>query len=113
VHDAATGNHPVDLVRPDTLSETQTVTMQDLALEQIGDRGQPDMRMRPHIERAAGREFDRSHLVEEDERADATSLRGRQHPSHDDAVAQGTLRGNDSRLDHHRILTGTIVRRAK
>ncbi len=44
--------------------------MQDLAVEQIGDRGEPDVRMRAHVDALAGQELGRPHLVEEDERAD-------------------------------------------
>ena len=51
-------------------------------VEQIGDRGKPDMRMRAHVEALAAAEFDRAHLVEKNERADHAALRRRQRATH-------------------------------
>src|SRR5215510_4028575 len=39
----------------------------DLALEQVGYRGEADMGMRSHIDTLADQEFCRSHLIEENE----------------------------------------------
>ena len=44
--------------------------MHDLAAKEIGDRRQPDVRMRPHVDAVAGDELGRPHLIEENERAD-------------------------------------------
>src|SRR4029434_8734295 len=86
MHDAASGRHPVDVARRDRLHEAEAVAMHDAALEEIGDGGEADMRMRAHVDAAAGRELDRAELVEEDERPDHTALRRRQHALHGEAV---------------------------
>lgn len=44
--------------------------MQDVAAEEIGDSGEADMRVRPHVEALAGNELAGAHLIEEDEWAD-------------------------------------------
>ena len=62
--------------------------MHDLAIEQIGDGREPDMRMRPHVESRAGAEFSRSEMIEEDERPDHARARRRQGAAHREAVAE-------------------------
>jgi hypothetical protein len=62
--------------------------MDDAALEEIGDGGEADMRMRAHVEAAAGRQLDRPELIEEDEGADHAPLRHWQHAPHREAVAE-------------------------
>ncbi len=52
--------------------------MENLAREQIGDRREPDMGMRPHIHAAAGSKIRRSHVIEKDEGPDHASRGGRQ-----------------------------------
>ena len=49
VHDAAAGRHPVDRAGLDALHDAEAVAVQHRALEQVGDRGQPDVRMRAHV----------------------------------------------------------------
>ena len=68
MHDAAPGRHPVDGAGPDRQRGAEAVAMHDLAVEQIGDGGEPDMRMRPHVDAVAGLEHRRAEMVEEDER---------------------------------------------
>src|SRR3546814_19022119 len=68
--DATAGHHPVDVARPDRLDHAETVAMDDLALKQVGDGGQPDMRMRPHVEALALLELPRAPMVEKHERPD-------------------------------------------
>ena len=60
------------------------VAVGDLAVEQIGDGGEADVRVRAHVDAArdAGRELDRPHVVEEHERPDHPVLREGQHPPH-------------------------------
>ena len=65
MHDAAPGRHPVYFTRPDRHGGAETVAVHDLAVEQIGDSGEPDMRMRAHVESVAGAEFRRPEMVEE------------------------------------------------
>ena len=55
--------------------------MHDLAREQIRDRRQADVRMRPHVDapRQVRSDLHRPHVIEEHERADHAALRPRQH----------------------------------
>src|SRR5207244_10892013 len=68
--DAATRGHPIDFAWSEHHGGAQTVAMHDLAVEKESDGGEPDMRMRPHVEALAGAKLRRSEMVEEDERAD-------------------------------------------
>ena len=70
MHDAAPGRHQIDLARTDGERRAQAVAMEHLALEQVGDRGEADVRMRPHVDALADQELGRPHLVEEDEGPD-------------------------------------------
>src|SRR6185437_567238 len=63
--DPAARRHPVDVTGPDRLVRAQAVAMHDLTLEEIRDRGQADVRMRPHVDAAPRRKIGRSHVVEE------------------------------------------------
>jgi hypothetical protein len=76
------GGHPVHVAGSDALCAPQTVTMQDLTLEEIGQGGKTDMGMRPHIQSTADYELARSHPIEEDERAGHLPLAGWQRPAH-------------------------------
>jgi hypothetical protein len=69
--DAAAGRHPVDLARADGEVGTDAVLVGDLALEQVGQGGQADVRVRAHVDiaRKAGLELHRPHVVEEGEGA--------------------------------------------
>jgi hypothetical protein len=86
MHDAAAGGHPVHVARRDRQFGAEAVPVQDLALEQVGDGGQADMRVRPDIDAGAGQELPGSHLVEEDEGADHLAFPGRQGPPHLEAA---------------------------
>ncbi len=79
MHDAAPGGHPVDLARLNPLHVAEAVAVLELALEQVGDGGETDVRMRTHVETRPSLEGDRPHLVEEDEGPDHPALAGRQH----------------------------------
>ena len=84
------------------------VAVHDLAVEQIGDGGEPDMRMRPHVEPVAGAEFRRPEMVEEDERPDHARARRGQRAPHRKAVAE------IDRARHHDVgdrLAGVSCRR--
>ncbi len=78
-HAAARG-HPVDLGRPDVLLHAQAVAVRDLALEQIGQGRDADVRVGTHVDRLgqARRHVHRPHVVEEGEGADHTALGERQ-----------------------------------
>ena len=88
MHDAAAGGHPVDLAGPDRHRGAEAVAVHDLAVEQVGDGGKADVRMRPHVESAAGAEFGRAEMIEEHERPDHARLRRGQRAPHGEAVAQ-------------------------
>ena len=59
--------------------------MHQRTVEQVGDGREADVRMRQHVDAAAGRQHGRPHLVEEDERADEAGARG-QHAAHDEVA---------------------------
>lgn len=62
--------HPVDFARPDLLADAKTVAVVNLAVEQIGDSRETNMRVRPDIDAFAWAEVGRSHVIEKDEGAD-------------------------------------------
>jgi hypothetical protein len=97
MHDAASGDHPVHVARPDRLAHAEAVLVKDFPLEKIGHCRKADMRMRPHVETRSRRQAHRAHLVEEHERADHAALHGRQCPVDLKAVAEiARRRSNDS-----------------
>src|SRR5690348_13448020 len=93
--DPAAGAHPVDRARLDRLDRSQTVTVEYLALDQIGDRGEPDMGVRTHVEPLPVAQRDRPHLVEEDEWPDHPPLWLRQRASYRETVTQIARRRQD------------------
>src|SRR2546428_12244617 len=97
MRNAAAGRHPVDRARPDRLHRPEAVPVQDLPLEQIGDGGEADVRMRPDVETPAGAERGRSHLIEEDERADHAPPPGGQGAAHVEPVAEIARAAQDHR----------------
>src|SRR6516225_6870878 len=80
--DPAPRGHPVHRARPDRHGAAEAVAMYDLAVEEIGDGGQADMRMGPHVNAVAGLEYGRPEMVEKDERADHARLCRRQRAVH-------------------------------
>jgi hypothetical protein len=74
--------------------------MKDLARKQVRDRGEPDVRMRPNVRAGAGRHVDRPHVIEEDERADQTALRRRQHATDHEATPEITRAGVEHEFEH-------------
>ena len=79
-------------------TEPQAVPVQDLSLDHPGDGGEPDMRVRPHVDAGAGQELRRPHLVEEHERPDHPPLRRRQRPAHLEPADVAGAR-DDDRVD--------------
>ncbi len=69
--------------------------MQDRAVKQVGDGGQADVRMWPHVETFAGEELAGAHLIEEDERSDHLFLFGRQRAADLEATDVVGTRKND------------------
>ena len=56
--------------------------MHDLAFEQVGDRGDTDMRMRSHLDAFAGWKFSGPHVIEKDIRPDHAPFARRQRTAH-------------------------------
>ena len=92
------GGHPVHLAGIDGLEAAQAVAMKDLALEQIGDRGQADMGVRANIDAFARAEHRGTHLVPENEGPDHLALRRGQGPA-DLETAEIPGAGHDHRFD--------------
>ena len=75
--------------------------MHDRALEQVGERRQADVRMRPDVVVRAGRDVDRPEVVEEDERPDGAPVgRGQQAAHHEAAAEVARLRRESLQLGH-------------
>ena len=94
--DTAACSHPVDRAGPDRLQRAETVAVDDLAPDQVGHRGEPDVRMRPHVDALAEQELRRPHLIEKDERPDHLPARRGQRPAHFEAAEIAR-----PRHDHH------------
>ena len=88
--DAASGGHAeIDRPRADGLHVAEAVAMDDLAVKQIGDRGEPDVRMRTHIHAVARCHLHGPEMVQEDERPDAAFGAGGQEPAHNEIAKIG------------------------
>jgi hypothetical protein len=94
--DAATCGHPVDVARSDRLHRSQTVAMLDLTLEEIGDRGETDVRMRRDVDALPRSEVHLTHVIEEREGPDRASPGRWEHP-----VDRHTAEIAGAGLDHH------------
>jgi hypothetical protein len=92
------------------LERAEAVAMDDLAREQIGDRGEPDVRVRAHVDALAEQELRGPHLVEEDERPDHLAARRGQGPAHLEA-AEIARPGQDHRLDRPSVIAPRVDRR--
>src|ERR1700680_5149375 len=99
MHDSATGDHPVDLARPYRLGGAEAVTVDDLAVEQVGHGRQSDVGMRTHIEAGAGAQHGRTHLVEEHKRTHHAPLAAGQRAAHTKAVAKIVRRRHNHDID--------------
>jgi hypothetical protein len=114
MRDAAAGGHQIHRTRSDFLDIALAVAMHDAAVEQIGDGGEPDMRMRPDVHALAGDELHRAEMIEEDERADHLPLAVRQRAAHREAIAKIADARHDHQLQRlagcqiaeHRIVVG-------
>jgi hypothetical protein len=100
VDDAAPRGHPVHLARRDDLVVAQAVAVVDLALEQVGDGGQPDVRVRPHVHALPRQEVSRAHVVQEDEGPDHAALVEGQDAPDLQPAAEVLLPGFDDEFDH-------------
>src|SRR5260221_13340297 len=107
---AAPRRHPVDGTGPDRLDGAQIVTMQDLAVEQVGDSGEADMRVRPDVDAGSRFEHGWAHLVEEDERSDHAPLdRGQNPPDLEPTEIAGSRHdGRFERTPRRRLRNGVM-----
>ncbi len=80
--------------------------MHDLAVEQEGDGGEPDMRMRPHIDAFAGVEHRGAEMIEKDKGSDHAPLGVRQRAA-DRKVAKIDAAWHDDEVD--RVAGGGIA----
>jgi hypothetical protein len=99
MNDPPPRGHPVDRTRADQLNGTETIAVQDFAVEEIGHGGEADMGMRPHIEAGPGRQHSRAHLIEEHERADRAAFGRGENAANLEATAQIAGPRHDDRLD--------------
>ena len=81
MHHSASRRHQVDCTALDRLHETEIISVHDLAFEQVSDRRNTDVRMRPNLDALTGWKLCRTHVIEKDERAHHLLLRSRQHPA--------------------------------
>jgi hypothetical protein len=82
MRDAAARRHPVHVAGHDRHRAAEAVAMHDLAFEEIGDGGKPDVRVRAHVNALARAELRRSHVIEKDEGPDhAAAGRGQRAPN--------------------------------
>ena len=116
MHDAAARRHPVDGTGLDQLFAAQTVAVHHRALEQIGHRGQADMRMRAHVDLRFRLDRNRAEMIEEHERPHRPALQRRQHAAHHEAAAQilhVALQTQGHRSVHHHGDTSLRTRHAR
>src|ERR1700681_2634894 len=86
--DAAARGHQVHGTGLDFLDIALAVAVHDAAVEQIGDGGKSDMRMRAHVHALAGHKLHRPEMIEKDERADHLALAVRQRAAHLESIAE-------------------------
>ena len=96
--DAAARGHQIHRAGRDLLDIALAVAVHDAAVEQIGDGGKPDMRMRAHVHALAGHKLNRAEMIEEDEGADHLALAMRQGAAHREAVAKIAGARHDDQL---------------
>ena len=94
------GRHPVHAAGLDALHGAGRVAMDHRAVEQVGHRGQADVRVRRHVDADARRQLLGPDEVGEDERADHPPGVERQQPV-DLAGADAALARGDDPLDAH------------
>ncbi len=76
--------------------------MQHRAFPKVGDRGQPDMRMRAHGDGMFAAKHGRADVVEEDEGTDATTVRIGQHTA--DGESTEVVQAGSEELGHGLVL---------
>src|SRR5512147_1552411 len=114
MYDAVTRGHPVYVTRGDPLHAAKAVAVQERALEEIGDRGQSDVRMRSHVDPCAGRKGRGPDVVEENERPDHPDRMSRQQTAYLEAAEIFRVRSEQSKgcVGHERNLDSVFGCRA-
>jgi hypothetical protein len=74
--------------------------VQDLALEEIGDGGQADVRVGPDVDALAGQEVRGPHVIQEDEGTHHPPLGEGQHAADLQTIAQVLATPFEDHLDH-------------
>ncbi len=82
VNNAATGGHQVDGAWMNGLHHTKTIAVKDLALKEVSDGGDTDVRVRSYIDAFAGRKFCWPHVIEEDKGTHHALPCGGKHATH-------------------------------
>ena len=84
MRDAASGGHPIHFAGMNRFFRAHAIPMPDLAVEEIRDRRQPNVWMRPHVHALgnAGRKIHGPDVIEEDERPYHAPLLERQNATH-------------------------------
>ena len=115
MHDAAPGGHPVDRARMDRGFYAEIVAVDDFAVIEVGQGGQPDMRMRPHVEPVAALELGRAEMIEKDERPDRPPAAVRQRAAHRKAIQINAARHHHGfeRIAGITVARGRILARKK
>jgi hypothetical protein len=106
--DALAGRHPVDRAGLDPLHRAERVAVLDRAVEEVGEGGEADVRMGPHVVAGARIERHRAEVVEEDEGPDAPPVAVRQRATHGEAAAEVLLHGFEGCL-HRRESRGRLL----
>ena len=99
MHDTAAGDHPVDRARSNRLHGAEAVAVNDLAVKQVGDRGESDVRVWAHVQATTGAQYRRAHLIEEYKRPDHAALSAGQGAAHVKAIAKIVHRRDDDEFD--------------
>src|SRR5262249_11245183 len=99
MRDAAACGHQIHGAGLDLLDVALAVAMHDRAVEQIGDGGKANMRMRPHVHAAPRHELHWPEMVEEDEGTDHLPPAMRQRPAYFKAVSEIAGARYDDKLE--------------
>jgi hypothetical protein len=86
MHNSTTCRHQVNGTRPDGLDKAQAIPVHHLASEQVSDRCEADVRVRPYVDTLSGWKFSGTHVIKKNEWPDHAALRRRQHSPHSKAA---------------------------
>ena len=104
MHNAASGDHPVDVTGTHHLPATEAIVVGQRAFVEIGDRGEADVRMRAYIKPATRHPIHGTDRVEEHEWPDLPAQAGRQQPARRETITQIV----QTRFDEERRVRGHV-----